>query len=277
MTLAACTGNDELTGDEDSARLSVLHITTRAATDGTPQSFTEGSTVKVFADNESTLFTLASGGSWQTSDGKNYLTATLPATLTAVYPATAEAANKFTMATYNASENVIQDTADQLAAADYMTSDAQTITTPPTAAVDFTLKHRLCKVTITIDGYGTEFGGTLPTISHVAFFSTGRGIEYSAGAWNVTGQACMVYPYITQDKVQGHHKYEAIITPGSYAAVGTMMALTVNDKFLHVSYTGTLESGSHYTYTLKVGKDNVTLTQVGALPGWGTEGDETEL
>ena len=276
MTLAACTSNDELTGGDDSVRHLTLNFSTRATDESTQESFTTGDKVKMFADDESTVFTLGSDGKWLNSDNKDYIAVVFPASITAAYPGTDDASTAaFSMP--NVTDGIAdQSTEAQLRAADYMTSDRWTLNAVPDG-LDLVFRHHLCKVTIIISGYGDEFNGVLPTIASEKILSKGSGIAYTNAAWTATGSQTDITPLKTADATNGLHIYEAIITPGTYATGDNLMTLSVNGSTLTVPFAGTIESGKAYNFNIKVGKDNVTLTQVSALPGWGTEGEETEL
>lgn len=286
LLLASCTSTLEDEAETPSTPQQVtMGFTTRSIGGDDNGSFTTGDQVKVFAamggNTESTIFTLGSGGSWQTSENKNYLAVILPVTLTAVYPS-GDAITAFSL------PNITDATADQsdagkLKAADYMTSDAQTITTAPEAAVDFTLQHRMCKVTINIIGYGTEFGGTLPTISGEKIISKGSGVSYSNDAWTQTGSETNITPLKTvDDSDKKLHRYEAIVTPGTYNAGDKLMTITMNGetKDIHIDKETAFSTGHLYNFNLRVGKDKVEITGI-TIGAWGdtttTTGNTTNI
>lgn len=287
LLLVACTSTLEDGAETPSTPQQVtMGFTTRSIGGDDNGDFTTGDQVKVFAamggNTESTVFTLGSGGSWQTSENKNYLAMILPATLTAVYPSDdAITTTAFSLPNIN---GTIADQSDagKLKAADYMTSDAQPLTTAPEAAVNFTLQHRMCKVTITITGYGTEFEGTLPTISGEKIISKGSGVGYSDDAWTKIGDETNITPLKTANATNGLHKYEAIVPPGTYDAGDKLMTLTVDSKELSVKSTSltALESGKAYNFNLRVGKDKVEITGITINP-WGdnttTPGNTTNI
>ena len=221
LLLVACTSTlDDGAETPSTPQQVTMGFTTRSIGSDDNDNFTTGDQVKVFAamggNTENTVFTLGSDGSWQTSENKNYLSLMLPATLTAVYPSDdAITATKFSLPNINGT-TADQSDAGKLKAADYMTSDAQPLTTAHGAAVNFTLQHRMCKVTITITGYGTEFGSTLPTISGEKIISKGSGVSCSADAWTLTGSETNITPLKTEDTSDKKlYKYEAIVTPGT--------------------------------------------------------------
>lgn len=288
LLLVACTSTlDDGAETPSTPQQVTMGFTTRSIGGDDNGSFTTGDQVKVFAamggNTESTLFTLGSGGSWQTSENKNYLAMILPATLTAVYPSddaittTAFSLPNITEATADQSD------AEKLKAADYMTSYAQTITDAPEAAVDFKLQHRMSKVTITITGYGSEFGGTLPTISGEKIISKGSGVGYSDDAWTLTGSETNITPLKTEDTSDKKlHKYEAIVTPGTYNAGDKLMTITMNGetKDIHIDKETAFSTGHLYNFNLKVGKDKVEITGITINP-WGdnttTPGNTTNI
>lgn len=276
LLLAACTSTlDDGAETPSTPQQVTMGFTTRSIGSDDNGSFTTDDQVKVFAamggKTENTVFTLGSDNSWQTSESNNYLLLTFPATLTAVYPS----GDAITTTAFSL-PNITDATADQsdagkLKAYDYMTSDAQTITTAPAEAVNFTLQHRMCKVTITITGYGTEFGSTLPTISGEKIISKGSGVSCSADAWTLTGSETNITPLKTEDTSDKKlYKYEAIVTPGTYAAGDKLMTITVNSetKDVHIDKETAFSTGHLYNFNLKVGKDKVEITGI-TIGAWG--------
>lgn len=284
LMLAACSADDATTVTDNVTQQLAVTFASRSTGDEST-GFTTDDKVKVFANlgnsTESTIFTLGNDGKWM-ADGKNYLAVTLPATLTAVCPATATVATKFTMTGVSSNRiyTIDQSTVEKLKAADYMTSDPLEVTTAPTQAADFNLRHRMCKVTITIAEYGTEFGGTLPTINSETIYSKGYEAIYSNGTWQTQIHHDIddvaITPLKTSNDTDGKHKYEAIVSLGTYEKNDMLMTLTVNNKTLnvYVDKETNFAMGNHYNYTLKVGKDNILISSA-TIEEWTNETTQT--
>lgn len=168
-----------------------------------------------------------------------------------------------------------QDSDDGLFAADFMTTDRTPLGKGDSISLDF--KHRMAKVTVKITEYGTELG-TNTTISNVSFKSAPAimlNYDSETGEATVTsipGSDLDITPAKTQD--EGCYSYTAIIA--TKAAGEQLMALTANNTTFTVNTNTALESGNHYTFNLKVGKDLVLLSQV-SITSWENTNPQTGI
>ena len=252
FSLAACTQEDTL--QEFNAPNAVrIHATigslqSRVAygTDGSTD-FTSGDAIKVV----NTKRTSKNAATYTTADGKNWTT-----TDAFVWNSGTEANNQFN-AWYPATASfesfdlpTEQNTEALLAAADWMTATTDAMAKPEDCKLNLSFQHKLAKVTVNISSeFGSEYGTTAPTLTDVKICT-------SDGVKNITPLA-------------GTGSYTAIVTPGTYTSSSPFMTLKANDVALTVKASETLVAGSHYTFTLKVGKDAATIGEVTVAP-WGT-------
>ena len=223
-------------------------------------SFANGAAIKVVnlmrtSKNEAT-YTTTDGTNWTTSDAfvwnsssKNKFQAYYPVAEYSSYDA-------FTIPTD-------QGDATKLASADWMTASTGEIDKPGNGVLDLSFQHRLAKVTVTVSEFASQYaeGATL----------SGATI-YSLTADNVSVENANngVTPY------QEGNSVTAIVCPGKYNADATLMEINVKDE--NGDYTLAvpvndylvdtgLAAGSHYTFSLKVGKDVVAISSV-TVEGW---------
>ena len=223
-------------------------------------SFANGAAIKVVnlmrtSKNEAT-YTTTDGTNWTTTDAmvwnsssKNKFQAYYPVAEYSSYDA-------FTIPTD-------QSDATKLASADWMTASTGEIDKPGNGVLDLNFQHRLAKVTVTVSEFTSQYaeGATL----------SGATI-YSLTADNVSVENANngVTPY------QEGNSVTAIVCPGKYNADATLMEINVKDE--NGDYTlavpvndylvdAGLAAGSHYTFSLKVGKDVVAISSV-TVEGW---------
>lgn len=258
--LIACSSEDDNPVQSGEPQEVQVSIRTRATADGDEWTWQNGDAINLYVmgygSTSPTTTTLTyTNGAWPTFN------ATLPATVEACYPATATLTS-FTIPT---------DQGTGIAAADYMTTASSQQLNG--ADLSLTLKHRLCKVTVTINRY-EDYTGT-PTVTDERF-SSYPAISYSNGSWTGTGTITdNITPQKTEDNTDGHHTYQAIIAPAS--SYKPFMTLTVNGRSRTVNCDQALVSGNAYTFTLTVSNNELTLTPTDVLPGWGTEGQEQTI
>ena len=223
-------------------------------------SFANGAAIKVVnlmrtSKNEAT-YTTTDGTNWTTSDAfvwnsssKNTFQAWYPVAEYSSYDA-------FTIPTD-------QGDATKLASADWMTASTGEIDKPGNGVLDLSFQHRLAKVTVTVSEFTSQYaeGATL----------SGATI-YSLTADNVSVENANngVTPY------QEGNSVTAIVCPGKYNADATLMEINVKDENGNYTLavpvndylvnTG-LAAGKHYTFSLKVGKDVVSISSV-TVEGW---------
>lgn len=151
-----------------------------------------------------------------------------------------------------------QSTDDGKLAADFMTTDRTALDADNALSLSF--KHRMAQVTVNIKEYGTEFGGIEPTISDVTFQSAASiALDYDA-AETVTVTSATAFTIDITPSGTSSDGYSAIIAPK--AAGEQLMSLQADGKTLTVKTNADIESGKSYTFSLKVGKDYVTLQDI---------------
>ena len=257
LSLAACTQDEALQGFDDpnavriNATIGAVESRVTYGTDGATN-FTGGDAIKVV----NTKRTSKHQATYTTTDGTNWTT-----TDAFIWNSGAEANNQFNawypVADYASFDSFTipedQSDATKLAKADWMTATTEAMTKPDDCTLDLTFAHKLAKVTVNISSYGTEYGTTTPTLSEVKI--------YTSGGTAITPLA-------------GTGSYTAIVTPGE-AYTSTFMTLKANGVELTVkptatlTATGGLTAGTHYTFTLKVGKDKAVISGV-TVGEWGT-------
>ena len=223
-------------------------------------SFANGAAIKVVnlmrtSKNEAT-YTTTDGTNWTTTDAMVWNSSSKN-TFQAWYPvAEYSSYDTFTIPTD-------QSDATKLASADWMTASTGEIDKPENGVLDLSFQHRLAKVTVTVSEFASQYaeGATL----------SGATI-YSLTADNVSVENANngVTPY------QEGNSVTAIVCPGKYNADATLMEINVKDE--NGDYTlavpvndylvdNGLAAGSHYTFSLKVGKDVVAISSV-TVEGW---------
>lgn len=151
-----------------------------------------------------------------------------------------------------------QSSEDGMLAADFMTTDRTALGAGNSLSLNF--KHRMSQVTVKIAEYGTEFGDTDPTITDVTFQSAASiTLDYDA-AETVTVTSTTTSTINITPSGTLTDGYTAIIAPK--AAGEQLMSLQANGNTLTVKTNADIESGKSYTFSLKVGKDYVTLQNI---------------
>jgi len=134
--------------------------------------------------------------------------------------------------------------------------------------------HRLALVTVTYEIGTADFAeGT--TLENPVVKSPYDKFSITDGkVIGVTGSSGVVE--VKAYKHEDANKFSAIIVPGTLGKDSEFLSFSVGEK----NYVSKLKSptdfvgGTCYTYSLKVGKNKVELTQInveGGLPGWGSE------
>ena len=254
---AACSSEDDnLPQNEDKQPVQVN--ITRATTDGSGNwSWQNNDQVGLSIGTNNYKLTYGSNG-WTASPALQPVN--LPAMAEAWYPSTATM-DEFEIShdnnTYEIEGGVwIEGTNDQstqakLAAMDYMTTDAMTMSN---ASLDITLRHRMCFVTINIVSY-EGFDSASPTITEVRIYSC-TPIEKDRNEYDRsdTWHNIDVNPYKDSNS-DGLERYKAIITPNYYdGQYGYLPLITMKVNGIRVSaaYTGRLRSGNAYTFNLTI-------------------------
>lgn len=227
---------------------SVSNMQTRVAYSGDNgvTNFVNGDAIKVVnlmrtSKNEAT-YTTTDGTNWTTTDAmvwnsssKNKFQAYYPVAVYSSY-------DTFTIPTD-------QSDATKLASADWMTASTEEIDKPGNGVLDLSFQHRLAKVTVNLT-FGSQYPEGFQLVSDFKFLTNEE-----------TQQA------ITALK-NSETSYTAILRPGEYADESSFIYLMMDniDEHYVLGKTTTsainLEAGKHYTFTLKVGKDVVSIDDV---------------
>lgn len=206
-------------------------------------------------------------GEWTPAETDNYVVwdGTGTNTFYGIYPSTASY-DTFTLPT-NQSNGVH--------IADWMTA-THSGKKGENGIVNFQLRHLLSKVTVNM-GFATQYDGT-SSISDVRFpisatelqatYQDNETVQIGATTTSETN----VLPY------KNGTSYTAILPPMQYASDEPFINLTVNngtDKLTALAggnniLNNGLQPGKHYTFTLKVGKDKVSIDKV-SVKGWTTD------
>lgn len=252
LSFAACEQEDinpAVQGDPDAVKINATigALQTRVAYgENGATTFTNGDAIKVVnlmrtSKNEAT-YTTTDGTNWTTTDAmvwnsssKNKFQAWYPVADYSSY-------DTFTIPTD-------QSDATKLASADWMTASTGEIDKPGNGVLDLSFQHRLAKVTVNL-----TFSSQYPEgFQHVSDFTLYTNEE--------TQQAITAL-------ANSETSYTAILRPGEYADESYFIFLMMDDIEEHYVLGKTttsainLEAGKHYTFTLKVGKDVVSIDDV---------------
>ena len=261
LSFAACEKDNDFQGvsDPDAVKINAIigNMQTRVSYSDPNgvTSFANGDAIKVVnlkrsSKNEAT-YTTTDGTTWTTTDAfvwnsssKNHFQAYYP------------------VADYSSFESFIipedQSDAAKLAAADWMTAETEDIDKPENCVLNLNFQHRLTKVTVTVTQFTSQFASNA-TLKGATIYSL------TADNVNVESDNNGITPYLEDNSVA------AIICPGKYEANATFMGITVKDTDGdyeltvpvndYLVNTG-LEAGKHYTFSLKAGKDVVSISSV---------------
>ena len=217
-------------------------------------SFANGAAIKVVnlmrtSKNEAT-YTTTDGTNWTTTDAmvwnsssKNIFQAWYPVADYSSY-------DTFTIPTD-------QSDATKLASADWMTASTGEIDKPGNGVLDLNFQHRLAKVTVNLT-FSSQYPEGYQHVSDFTFYTNEQ-----------TQQA--ITPLANSET-----SYTAILRPGEYADESSFIYLMMDnfDEHYVLGKTTTsainLEAGKHYTFTLKVGKDVVSIDDV-TVADWNEE------
>ena len=235
--------------DADAVKVvaSINNMQTRVAyEDDGATNFVNGDAIKVVnlirtSKNEAT-YTTTDGTNWTTTDAmvwnsssKNKFQAWYPVAEYSSY-------DTFTIPTD-------QSDATKLASADWMTASTGEIDKPGNGVLDLNFQHRLAKVTVNLT-FSSQYPKGYQYVSDFTFYTNEE-----------TQQA--ITPLANSET-----SYTAILRPGEYADESSFIYLMMDniDEHYVLGKTTTsainLEAGKHYTFTLKVGKDVVSIDEV---------------
>ena len=209
-------------------------------------SFANGAAIKVVnlmrtSKNEAT-YTTADGTNWTTTDAMVWNSSSKNK-FQAYYPvADYSSYDTFTIPTD-------QSDATKFASADWMTASTEEIDKPGNGVLDLSFQHRLAKVTVNLT-FSSQYPEGNQHVSDFTFFTNEE-----------TQQAITAL-------ANSETSYTAILRPGEYADEDYFIYLMMDDIDEHYVLGKTttaainLEPGKHYTFTLKVGKDVVSIDDV---------------
>ena len=260
LSFAACEQEDinpAVQGDPDAVKINATigALQTRVAYgENGATTFTNGDAIKVVnlmrtSKNEAT-YTTTDGTNWTTTDAmvwnsssKNKFQAWYPVADYSSY-------DTFTIPTD-------QSDATKLASADWMTASTEEIDKPGNGVLDLNFQHRLAKVTVNLT-FSSQYPEGCQHVSDFTFYTNEE-----------TQQA--ITPLANSET-----SYTAILRPGEYADESYFIFLVMDDIDEHYVLGKTttsainLEAGKHYTFTLKVGKDVVSIDEV-TVADWNEE------
>ena len=261
LSFAACEQEDinpAVQGDPDAVKINATigNMQTRVAYSGDNgvTNFVNGDAIKVVnlmrtSKNEAT-YTTTDGTNWTTTDAmvwnsssKNKFQAWYPVAEYSSY-------DTFTIPTD-------QSDATKLASADWMTASTEEIDKPGNGVLDLNFQHRLAKVTVNLT-FSSQYPEGCQHVSDFTFYTNEE-----------TQQA--ITPLANSET-----SYTAILRPGEYADESYFIFLVMDDIDEHYVLGKTttsainLEAGKHYTFTLKVGKDVVSIDDV-TVADWNEE------
>ena len=195
------------------------------------------------------------GTTWTTTDALVWNGGTAESQFQAWYPATASF-DKFTLPTD-------QNSTEDLPAADWMTASTSAMVKPADKTINLAFEHKLAKVTVQVMEFTSQFGDD-PYLTAATIYSLSD--EYVT----VNGG---IKP------VLGGNAATAIVCPGRYAVDTNLMDVTISDDGrqtnlnvpVNAFLTNTgLQAGKHYKFSLKVGKEAVSISSV-SVADWNEE------
>ena len=266
LTFAACTQEDDFTpqadGDAVKINATIGAMQTRVAyeVDGATN-FINGDeicVVNTMRETKNIATYTFNGSTWTTTttDALVWNGGTAESQFQAWYPATASF-DKFTLPTDQISN-------EDLSVADWMTASTSAMVKPADKTINLAFEHKLAKITVQVTEFTSQFGDD-PCL-------------YGATIYSLSDEYVTVNEGIRP--VLRGNAATAIVCPGKYTAGTDLMAVTISDSDRHQTFlnvpvnafltnTG-LEAGKHYTFTLKVGKDVVSIDEV-TVADWNEE------
>ena len=263
LTFAACTQEDGFTpqtdGDAVKINATIGAMQTRVAyEDDGATNFINGDEIcvqNILRDTKNIATYTFDGTTWITTDALVWNGGTAESQFQAWYPATASF-DEFTLPTN-------QKSIEDLSVADWMTASTNAMVKPADKTINLAFEHKLAKITVQVMEFTSQFGDD-PYLTAATIYSLSD--EYVT----VNGG---IRP------VLGGNAATAIVCPGKYTAGTYLMGVTISDDGhqtnlnvpVNAFLTDTgLEAGKHYTFSLKVGKDVVSITKVNVEP-WTTK------
>lgn len=261
LSFAACEQEDinpAVQGDPDAVKINATigNMQTRVAYSGDNgvTNFVNGDAIKVVnlmrTSKDEATYTTTDGTNWTTTDAmvwnsssKNEFQAWYPVAEYSSY-------DTFTIPTD-------QSDATKLASADWMTASTGEIDKPGNGVLDLNFQHRLAKVTVNLT-FNSQYPEGNQLVSDFKFLTNEE------------------IPQVITALANSETSYTAILRPGEYADESSFIYLMMDniDEHYVLGKTTTsainLEAGKHYTFTLKVGKDVVSIDAV-TVADWDEE------
>ena len=221
--------------------------------------FNDGDDISISAEGQDAKIHTLSGDVWSPAENKYLTWATETMTFNAFYPTTTGTSmTEFTLPTD-------QTTAENIAAADYMTFSGSKTKPADGNAVSLAFARKTARVIVKITGFGDEFE-TTATISNLYIYS---GAKFFGGN---DGTPTRITPLVVAS-AEGTGKkgttYTALVVPIYGDANTSFLGVTVGEKVLTVKGIPALEAAKSYTYNLTIGKDVVTVGSV-EVSDWAT-------
>ena len=263
LTFAACTQEDDFTpqtdGDAVKINATIGRLQTRVAyADDGATNFINGDEIcvqNILRETKNIATYTFDGTTWITTDALVWNGGTAESQFQAWYPATASF-DKFTLPTD-------QNSIEELPAADWMTASTSAMVKPADKTINLAFEHKLAKVTVQITDFTSQFGDEPRLMAATIYSLSDEYVTVNGG----------IKP------VLGGNAATAIVCPGKYTAGTNLMEVTISDDGRQTNLnvpvnafltdTG-LKAGKHYTFSLKVGKDAISITKVNVEP-WTTK------
>lgn len=261
LSFAACEQEDinpAVQGDPDAVKINATigNMQTRVAYSGDngATNFVNGDAIKV----ENLMRTSKNEATYTTTDGTNW-------TPTDAMVWNSSSKNKFQawypVADYSSYDTFTiptdQSDATKLASADWMTASTEEIDKPGNGVLDLIFQHRLAKVTVNLT-FSSQYPEGNQYVSDFKFLTNEETLQVITALKN------------------SETSYTAILRPGEYADGSSFIYLMMDNFEEHYVLGKTttaainLEAGKHYTFTLKVGKDVVSIDEV-TVADWNEE------
>ena len=262
LTFAACTQEEDFTpqtdGDAVKINATIGRLQTRVAyEDDGATNFINRDEIcvkNILRETKNVATYTFDRTTWTTTDALVWNGGTAESQFQAWYPATASF-DEFTLPTD-------QNSIEELPAADWMTASTSAMVKPADKTINLAFEHKLAKVTVQITEFASQFGDDPRLMAATIYSLSDEYVTVNGG----------IKP------VLGGNAATAIVCPGKYTPETNLMEVTISDDgrqtFLNVpvnaflTNTG-LEAGKHYKFSLKVGKDAISITKVNVEP-WTT-------
>ena len=264
LTFAACTQEEDFTpqmeGDAVKINATIGRLQTRVAyEDDGATNFINGDQIcvqNILRDTKNIATYTFDGTTWTTTDALVWNGGTAESQFQAWYPATASF-DKFTLPTDQIS-------IEELAAADWMTASTSAMVKPADKTINLAFEHKLAKITVEVTEFTSQFGDDPCLYGAIIYSLRDEYVTVNGG----------IIP------VLGGNAATAIVCPGKYEPGTKLMSVTISDSDRHQTFlnvpvnafltnTG-LEAGKHYQFSLKVGKEAVSISSV-SVADWNKE------